>query len=205
MWFFILSALLGVESPVLKAGSLACRGAVILPPAQTRWDAGQKGMINWLQGKGCLLWPCLTREVALMVTWHTCLFNTCTDGRLNVASFNCGQMWLTNKSHFVMHISSYGFIEGHFILVHQCVCVCVVCVCVCVVCVCVRGVLCGWWVCVCVVCVVLCGCVCVWCACVVFVCLLCGCVVCVVLVCVCVCGMYGKMISELFNFKLEYK
>jgi len=33
MWFFILSALLGVESPVLKAGSLACRGAVILPPA----------------------------------------------------------------------------------------------------------------------------------------------------------------------------
>lgn len=41
------------------------------PLPQTRWDAGQKGMINWLQGKGCLLWPCLTREVALMVTWRT--------------------------------------------------------------------------------------------------------------------------------------
>lgn len=73
------------------------------PLPQTRWDAGQKGMINWLQSKGGL---------ALMVIWCTCSFDTCTDGRLDVASFYFGQMWLSNKlvkSHFLRQILSHGF------------------------------------------------------------------------------------------------
>ncbi len=90
-----------------SSSSLHCLGWKVLSWRLVHWPAGvllsspcprhggmlaKKGMINWLQGKGCLLWPCLTREVALMVTWHTCPFDICTDGRLNVASFNCGQM-----------------------------------------------------------------------------------------------------------------
>lgn len=82
------------------------------PLPQTRWDAGQGGMINWLQGQGCLLWPCLTREVALWSPDTHDSFNTWTNGRPDVARFGFEQKWLTNKLgliNVIMHVLSHAF------------------------------------------------------------------------------------------------
>lgn len=71
------------------------------PLPQTWWDAGRKGMINWLQVKGGL---------ALMVIWRACLFDTCINCKLDEASRYFGQIWLSNKfvkSHFLMLITVY--------------------------------------------------------------------------------------------------